>query len=143
MKFSTFLSPLALFPAFVHAITTSFDTVYDNANQSLTTVACSTGSNGLITRGFTTFGSLPKFPHIGGAPAVTGFNSAGCGTCWQLTFVNGQGVSKSIDVLAIDVATPNFNIALSAMNELTGGQAEQLGRVTITATQVNATICGL
>ncbi|KAF4614911.1 hypothetical protein D9613_003342 [Agrocybe pediades] len=139
MKFS---AVLVFLPAFVSAVNVSFDTTYDNADQSLTTVACSTGTNGLITKGFTTFGSLPHFPHIGGAPAVTGFNSAGCGTCWKLTF-NNNGVSKSINVLAIDVAKPDFNIALSAMNELTGGQAEALGRVPITATQLAASACGL
>ncbi|KDR81919.1 hypothetical protein GALMADRAFT_240231 [Galerina marginata CBS 339.88] len=140
MKFSAIL--FTLFPAAL-AINVSFDTTYDNSGQSLATVACSDGSHGLLTRGFTTFGSLPKFPHIGGAPAVTGFNSPNCGTCWQLTFVNGQGVSKSINVLAIDVATPDFNIALSAMNELTGGQAVQLGRAPITSTQVASSVCGL
>lgn len=143
MRFFALFSPLALFPALVASVNVSFDPVYDNANQSLTTVACSTGSNGMITKGFTTFGSLPNFAHIGGAPAITGFNSAACGTCWNLTFVNSDKVSKTISILAIDVATPDFNIALSAMNELTGGQAVNLGRVPITAVQVNNTVCGL
>lgn len=140
MKFSLIVTSLAVLLASVHAeLTASFDTIYDDPNQSLSNVAC---SNGLLTRGFTTFGSLPKFPSIGGGPPVTDFNSPGCGTCWQLTFVNSEGVSKSIDVLVIDVGT-NFNIALEAMNVLTDGQAAFLGRVPVTAVQVNSSVCGL
>lgn len=140
MKLSTILS---LFPIAVIAVNTSFDPVYDNKNQSLATVACSNGSNGLLTKGFTTFGSLPKFPFIGGAPAITGFNSPNCGTCWKLTFTNSSGIANSVNILAIDVATPDFNIAESAMNVLTNGQAVQLGRVPVVAAQVNASVCGL
>lgn len=138
-----FLALATIFPALVYGLTASFDPTYDNKSGSLDTVACSNGSNGLENKGFTTFGSLPNFPNIGGAPAVTEFNSVNCGTCWNLTFVNSAGVSKSINILAIDVATPNFNIAEEALNTLTGGQAVQLGRVPITASQVNASLCGL
>ncbi|KAH9483667.1 Allergen Asp f 15 homolg [Psilocybe cubensis] len=142
MKLSAIVS-LVLVPAIVQGLTTSFDTVYDNAAASLATVACSDGPNGLLTRGFTTFGSLPHFPNIGGAPAVTGHGSSACGTCWQLAFKNSSGITNTINIIAIDVATPNFNIALGAMNKLTNNQAQQLGRVSITATEVAASACGL
>ena len=144
MKFSLILTSIAVLLTSAHAqLTVSYDQRYDDANESLTTVACSNGPNGLITRGFTTFGSLPNFPLIGGGPAVTGFNSPGCGTCWELTYVNGQGVSTSVNILVIDVATPNYNIALEAMNELTDNQATFLGRVPVTAVQVDSLVCGL
>ena len=39
--------------------TASFDTIYDQASESLDVVACSNGVNGLESKGFTTFGSLP------------------------------------------------------------------------------------
>ncbi|CAA7265277.1 unnamed protein product [Cyclocybe aegerita] len=142
MKLSTLLAPLALIPS-IYAVKTTYDTVYENPKGSLATVACSNGDNGLLTRGFTTFGSLPSFPRIGGAPAVTGWNSPGCGTCWNLTYTNPQGVSKSVVITAIDVAIPNYNIALSAMNELTNNQAVQFGIVPVTAAQVPASACGL
>ncbi|KAI0076216.1 Cerato-platanin [Panus rudis PR-1116 ss-1] len=119
-------------------VSVSFDETYDNGSQSLATVSCSDGQNGLLTKGFTTFSSLPSFPNIGGAPAVGGWNSEACGTCWELTF-NGT----SINVLAIDSGASGFNIALGAMNKLTNGQAVALGRVNANATQVNATACGL
>lgn len=143
MKVATLFAPLALVPTLISGLTVSYDTAYDNPTGSLSTVACSDGSNGMLTRGFTTFGSLPKFPHIGGAPSITGWNSPNCGTCWNLTYTNPQKLSKSVNILAIDVATPNFNIALSAMNELTSGQAQNLGRVSITAAQVASSVCGL
>ena len=40
-------------------------------------------------------------------------------------------------------APSGFNIALEAMNALTDGQAQFLGRVTAIATQVDASQCGM
>lgn len=51
--------------------------------------------------------------------------------------------SKTISVLAVDVATAGFNVAEAAMNTLTGNQAEFLGRVTVTSVEVDASLCGL
>ncbi|KAF8527715.1 Cerato-platanin, partial [Gautieria morchelliformis] len=119
------------------ADTVSFDTTYDNAEGSLATVACSDGANGLLSR-FPTFGSLPTFPNIGSAEAIVAHGSPNCGTCWQLAF-NGT----TINVLAIDHAAAGFNIAQEAMDTLTGGQAVELGRITATATQLDASACGL
>ena len=140
MQFKTFalslLAALAATPAL--GVTLSYDESYDNASASLSTVACSDGTNGLLTKGFTTFSSLPHFPNIGGAAAIAGWNSASCGTCWQLTY-NG----KSINVLAIDHSgADTFNIAKSALNTLTDGQAEFLGHVTATVRQVANSGCG-
>ena len=144
MKLSLIFTSIVVLLTSVHAqLFVTYDAAYGNGSQSLDTVACSNGPNGLITRGFTTFGSLPTFPLIGGAPAVTGFDSPDCGTCWELTYVNAEGVSTSINILAIDVATPNYNIALEAMNELTDDQAVSLGRAPVTAVQLPASNCGL
>ncbi|CAL1703220.1 unnamed protein product [Somion occarium] len=134
----TFVTVVLSFVAATFATSVSFDPTYDQASASLGNVACSDGSNGLITKGFDTFGSLKNFPNIGGAAAVEGWNSAACGTCWKLTY-NGQ----SINVLAIDVAIDGFNVSEEAMNTLTGGQAEQLGRVDATVEQLDASACGL
>ena len=46
-------------------------------------------------------------------------------------------------VTAMDHAANGFNIAEAAMNTLTNGQAEFLGRITAGATQVAASNCGL
>ncbi|KAG6884919.1 hypothetical protein C0993_007286 [Termitomyces sp. T159_Od127] len=141
MKFTSILTPLTLLPVFALADSVSFDPVYDNATESLNIVSCSDGPNGLESKGFTTFGSLPNFPFIGGAAAVEGFDSLNCGTCWNLTFVTSTGVSNTISVLAIDNAGTGFNIAMEAMDVLTDNQAVFLGRVNATSVQVDPSIC--
>ncbi|KAG2047732.1 Cerato-platanin [Suillus hirtellus] len=123
----------------------SYDTNYDVGSNSLNTVACSDGSNGLESRGYTTFSSIPNFPYIGGAPQITGSNSAYCGSCWEITYSSSSATTTKY-VTAIDVgdeARDGFNLSLEAMNDLTGGQAEFLGRITVTATQVDESNCGL
>ncbi|KFY90550.1 hypothetical protein V500_05110 [Pseudogymnoascus sp. VKM F-4518 (FW-2643)] len=123
----------------VSAITISYDTGYDNRARSLTTVACSDGENGLITRKhWNTQGDIPTFPFIGGAQAVKGWNSANCGTCWRLDYKG-----RSINVLAIDHTDAGFNIAQKAMDALTNNQAVHLGRIDGQATQIDAKICGM
>ena len=132
--------------AALEVITVAYDGKYDVSATSLNTVACSDGPNGLETRNsnYTTFGSLPSFPNIGAAFAVAGWNSPNCGSCWQLTYTNAQGKSKSIVITAVDHAgADSFNIALEAMNTLTDNQAEFLGRVTVTATELAPSACGL
>jgi hypothetical protein len=143
MKFTSFAIVALALPALTLATTVSYDETYDKGSKSLDTVACSNGENGLETQGYTTFDSLPNFPYIGGASAVAGWNSPNCGTCWKLTYTNSKGKKKSINVLAMDHADNGFNIALEAMNDLTGGQAKQLGRVDVTSKQVAASNCGL
>lgn len=124
------------------SVSVSYDPKYDVEKSSLNTVACSDGVNGLISKGYTTFGSLPKFPFIGGAPTVGGWNSPNCGKCYQLHYKGGN-VDKTINVLAIDAAPGGFNIGLDSMNCLTNGQAVNLGRVTATYTPVADKVCGL
>ena len=105
----------------------------------MTDVSCSDGANGLITRyGWQTQGDVARFPYIGGAAAVDGWNSPSCGTCWSASW-NG----KTIYILAIDRSADGLNIALDAMNDLTNGQAVALGRVDATVSQVAASNCGL
>ncbi|KAI0643617.1 Cerato-platanin [Trametes meyenii] len=133
------ISALALFFLPVaSAVSVSYDQTYDNAGQDLGGLACSDGPNGLQTKGFTTLGSLPHFPNVGGAAAIAGWNSAACGSCWQLAY-NG----RSINVLAVDHADDGFNLALQAMNTLTNGQAVFLGRIDADAQEVDRSQCGL
>jgi hypothetical protein len=136
MRTSIFAATLAVTSAL--AVQLSYDTVYDNKSGSLDTVACSDGSNGLVTKGYSTFGSLKNFPNIGGAFAIKDWNSASCGTCWALTYKN-----TTINVLAIDVAKDGFNVGLTAMNKITNGTAVHDGIVDVTYKQVNASACGL
>nr|AOP04241.1 EPL1 protein [Colletotrichum falcatum] len=138
MQFSslvTFLSSVAA----AAAVSVSYDTGYDDGSRSLTAVSCSDGPNGLMTKyKWQTQAQCARFPYIGGTDAVAGWNSPNCGTCWQLSY-NG----RSINVLAIDHAASGFNIALGAMNDLTNGQAAQLGRIDAQVVQVGLNACGL
>ncbi|KAK7431757.1 hypothetical protein QQZ08_001695 [Neonectria magnoliae] len=139
MQFSSVLSIFTLATA-ASAVSVSYDTGYDQKSRSLTTISCSDGSNGLITKhpNWKTQGDIPKFPYIGGVDAIAGWNSPSCGTCWKLEYKG-----KTINVLAIDHAASGFNIGLAAMNALTHGQAGKLGRVDAKATKVAAKNCGL
>ncbi|KAH8991578.1 Cerato-platanin [Lactarius akahatsu] len=138
MKFSSTVISLVTFFSVVSAVNVRYDTVYDNSKGSLSTVTCSDGANGLLTKGFTTFGSLPSFPNIGAAQVVEGWNSSACGTCWKITFVG-----KSINVTAMDTGKDGFVLSLEAMNTLTGGHATDLGVVDAQATQIAKSHCGL
>jgi Cerato-platanin len=138
MKFFSIAAAFALAIPAAFADSVRYDQTYDNSGQSLSTVSCSDGPNGLLTKGFTTFGSLPTFPNIGAAAAVAGWNSAECGSCWKLTY-NGQ----SVTVIAMDHAGDGFNLSLESMNTLTDGQAEFLGTVQATVESVDASQCGL
>ena len=138
MKPSATVISLVAFFSVVLAVNVGYDPVYGNSQNSLSTVACSDGANGMLTKGYTTFGSLPSFANIGAAQAVTGWNSTACGSCWQITYGG-----KSINFTAIDHADDGFVLSDVSMNYLTNGQAEQLGVINAQATQVNESYCGL
>ena len=114
----------------------TYDTIYDMPATPLTAVACSNGKNGLLTKGFTTFGSLPT-TNIGGMAGIV-FNSTECGSCWELSY---EG--KSVNVLAIDFAGDGFNVAESTLNILTDGNAVDLGHIEAEVKPADASACGL
>jgi len=142
MKFTSTLVAFTLAASSAVADSVRYDPVYDQKTGSLLSVACSNGPNGLLTRGYKTFGDLPGFPYIGGASAVTGWNSAECGSCWELTFTNADGNKKSINVTAVDFTASGFNIALTAMNDLTEGHGVEYGVVDVVSKKVDPTACG-
>ncbi|KAJ5974581.1 hypothetical protein N7481_011791 [Penicillium waksmanii] len=123
------------------SVSVSYDPKFDVSGSSLNTVACSDGTNGLVSK-YPTFGNLPTFPRIGGAPTIAGWNSPNCGNCYSLHYKSGK-VDKTIKVLAIDAAPGGFNIGKQAMNLLTNNQAEALGRVTATYTLLADSECGM
>jgi Cerato-platanin len=114
----------------------TFDTTFDNAAGSLNGVACSNGANGLAAN-FPTFGDLPTFPYIGGAPGIA-WNSPNCGGCWKLT---NAATGAWIIMTAVDSAA-TFNIAQGAFEALNGGQIGQ-GTLNVVADQVPRSFCGL
>ena len=142
MKFTSTIIALAALFSLVAADTqpVRYNTFYDNPSTSMNNVACSNGQNGLVTKGFPTFGSLHTFPNAGGVYAVGAWNSPECGSCWQLTY---PGTGNSIYVTAIDTVYSGFDISLGAMNTLTGGNAVALDSIDASATQVPKFYCGL
>jgi cerato-platanin len=141
MKLFQFIIPLTTLFTLALSDLVQYDTVYDNSATSLTAVACSDGKNGLITKGYDTFGSLPSFPHVGGANAVEGYNSASCGSCWRLSYTNGQ-TTTTIYLTAIDHAGQGFVLGKTALQHLGGQQAVDAGRIDATATRVGGSFCG-
>lgn len=141
MQFSTIIISLvaAATTAFAQGVTTaSYDTVYDTASLSTLALACSDGINGLSTKGYSTIGALPRFPMVGAASPVTGWNSPNCGGCYSLTFG-----STTINIIAIDRAVDGFVLSRGALDALTGGQAVALGRVNVTWAPAPKSACGL
>ncbi|KAJ4363556.1 hypothetical protein N0V83_009852 [Neocucurbitaria cava] len=140
MKFSSAISAAALgFASLTSAISVSYDTGYDDASRSMNAVSCSDGPNGLETKhGWQTQGAVAGFPHVGGYQGIAGWGSDQCGTCYGITY-NG----KTVYVLAIDHTATGFNLAKQAMDELTNGQAEFLGRIEANYAQVDVSNCGL
>lgn len=122
-------------------ISVSYDQRYDAGGSSLTTVSCSDGVNGLMSRGYTNFQSLPGFPRIGGAPTVAGWNSPNCGGCYEVRYQAGN-IDNVIYVTAVDASPGAFNLGLQAMNQLTNNMAVQLGRVDATYSVADPSKCG-
>ncbi|KAJ5973100.1 Cerato-platanin [Penicillium vulpinum] len=144
---SAFLATLNLVtavpaPVVAATVSVSFDPKYDVGTSSLNTVSCSNGIYGLVTQGYTDFASLPNFPNIGGAITIPGWNSPNCGKCYELHYSNGK-IDKTINIIAVDAAPSGFNIGLQAMNTLTNGLAEELGRVDATYVEVEDSACGM
>ncbi|RPB29659.1 Cerato-platanin, partial [Terfezia boudieri ATCC MYA-4762] len=110
-----------------------WDSTYDNGSLSTLSVACSDGSNGLYTKGYKTLSTIPNFPLVGAAPTIAGWNSPNCGKCFAVTYSG-----NTIYITGVDTSRSRTDFVLSkaALNKLTGGLADQLGRVTVTWSQL-------
>ncbi|OKL58619.1 hypothetical protein UA08_06167 [Talaromyces atroroseus] len=115
----------------------TFDTAYDDASLSLSTVTCSNGENGLVTKGYNTIGDLPT-KNVGGSLTIKGWNDPNCGACYSLSYKN-----ETVYVLAIDVAISQFNVAQKVLDQLTHGHAQEFGSVEVEYEKVDGEKCGL
>jgi Cerato-platanin len=136
MKLIPFIIPLTavLVSASSSSSSVGYDPEYDNGAISVDSVTC---SGALKAKGYTTFGSLPSFPHIGGAYVVEGSSSPSCGTCYELSYTD-----KTIYVTAIDSAGQGFNIAQKALEALGGQEAVDAGHISASAKEVDGSNCG-
>jgi hypothetical protein len=143
MKFTlvvAFLSVFAL-PAFGDPAYVTWDPTYSNPTASLATVSCSDGKNGLLTKGYTTFESIPSFPNIGGVPGGV-WNSTICGTCWGLKYTTPSGHQTTVYITAVDNSY-TFNISPQAFDKLTDGTGFEAGKVKVRAIRVSPSKCGM
>ncbi|KAF9219117.1 Cerato-platanin [Gyrodon lividus] len=144
MYFATLITTLLAFVSALPVLaqttetTLSYDPNYDNADLSLSKVACSDGPNGLETKNYTTLDSLPSFPFVGGVYTIEGWNSAQCGTCYAVTYAN-----TIVNILAVDVSKTGFTVSEAAMNTLTNNQAVALGRINVTFELAEPEACGM
>ena len=84
-------------PFGISAARVGWASVYDPGTQSLSTMACSDGSNGLLTKGYNFLGDLPTFPNIGGCSVVTSWNSPNCGLpLLALSYMSDVGGSRCV-----------------------------------------------
>jgi len=112
----------------------SYDNNYDNGDLPLSAVAC---SNAPSLVNYSTLGSLPAYPNIGGVYTVSS-DSAACGACYAVTY--GE---ETVYILAVDVSQSGFTVSQAAMDTLTGGQAVALGRVDVSFVTVDPSACKL
>jgi hypothetical protein len=145
MKLTSTIISLAALVSVAYADTEPVrpNSFYDNPQTSMNKVACSNGANGLVTKGYPTFGSLPSFPFIGGAFAIGAWNSTECGSCWQLTY---PATGVTVHLTAIDTVFSGFDVSDETMNILTNGKTVQPGEggeIFVQATQVAESSCGL
>lgn len=147
MKLSAVAAVLGLAtPVFSQTYTLLYDTLYDGTQtQFLHNVACSTGPNGLITYGYNTMGEIPTYPNLGGAPQVEGYNSIYCGSCWDLTYTDSRGESSSVTYTAVNSGNgaDGYSMSFAGMDSFTNGNAEVFGIVSITASELPRSACGM
>jgi len=103
-------------------------------SESMSTVTCSDGANGMEGKGYNDMSSL--YPNIGAANFIT-WNCAQCGSCWTLT---SQQTGQSVSIKAIDQCSSvggyaaHFDIAPEAFQQL-GGSGVADGHVIVSYSQ--------
>ncbi|KAM0248843.1 hypothetical protein ACHAQJ_009275 [Trichoderma viride] len=117
-------------------VSATFNTLYDNPSRTLSEVACWKKDNGFKPN--LDWKLQKDAVEFIGIPAIKGPSSAKCFSCWELDYGD-----KHISLLAIDGTDSGFVLSLSAMQSLTDGQALELVRIDVQATEVNISKCGM
>ncbi|KAL5593870.1 hypothetical protein FOBRF1_012972 [Fusarium oxysporum] len=136
-----FISTLAIVISCVSlsaAVTVTYSGFYDDDTVSLTELACWKGGRIVEGQDWAKLGEVTY--QIAGFEGVDRPDSPLCGTCWSLSYGD---ISRSVVVLNSAQAESGFETSFTVMNSLTGGRAEQLGRVNITAYQTELLDCGI
>ncbi|KAI9433902.1 hypothetical protein H4582DRAFT_2060580 [Lactarius indigo] len=103
------------------------------AQGSLSTVACSDGTNGLLTKHFTTVRLTAVVPQHRCCPSRRRLELYSVWVVLEDISSEGSRSTSSPSIMPGD----GFNLSLEAMDTLTNGQAQQLGVINAQATQVD------
>ena len=110
-------------------------------NFPLTSVSCSDGQNGLMTKfGIDTIS--PMFPYVG-AYSNSPWNSENCGKCYKLTNVidcNSIYIT-AIDKCGLHKGNPHFDLSKEAFTELFGIKGIKDGHGEVNWRSVDETKC--
>ncbi|KAL7892988.1 eliciting plant response-like protein [Trichoderma sp. SZMC 28014] len=122
--------------ASAETVSVTFNTLYDDPSRSLSEVACWKEGTGFKPN----LDWQIQKDALGfiGIDAIHGPSQAQCFSCWKLEYGD-----KQVSMFAIDGANAGFVLSLNAMQFLTSGQARELVRVDMEATQVDVSNCGL
>ncbi|RBQ76067.1 hypothetical protein FVER14953_20150 [Fusarium verticillioides] len=120
------------------AITVTYIGFYDDDTASVTELACWKGGRIVEGQDWAKLGEVTY--QIAGYEGIDGPESSLCVSCWSLSYGD---TSRSVLVLNSAQAGSGFETSLTVMNTLTGGKAEQLGRVNVTAFQTELLDCGV
>lgn len=110
------------------------------ATDSLETVACSNGANGIMVKyGMTTLDQL--FPYVTASSFAT-WNSPNCGGCYQLNY---KGKSIKITVIdqcqMIDGYSTHFDLSREAFEEISGNEGIHTGHFIATYSKISSGHC--
>ncbi|KAL7810212.1 Cerato-platanin domain-containing protein [Trichoderma aethiopicum] len=73
-----------------------------------------------------------------GLDKIDGMNSGKCFTCWTMSYGD-----RAISLLALDGANSGIVMSFNALQYLTDGRAQELGRVNIDAVEADPSECGV
>jgi len=121
----------------------SYVTYHNYASTTpLTSLACSDGANGLITR-FKQSTLAKWYPNVGAA-SFAGWNSPNCGGCYKLqNAANGKSVSITVvdKCAAAGGYDAHFDISPVAFATLGGSAGQAAGHVVVSYTKVSSNPC--
>ncbi|KAL6860808.1 Cerato-platanin domain-containing protein [Trichoderma novae-zelandiae] len=123
-------------PVSAETVSATFNSLYDDPYRSLSEVVCWRENIGFMPNLDWTL----QQDAVGfiGVDKIKGLNSGKCFTCWTLSY---EG--RAISLLALDGADSGVVMSFNALQYLTDGRAQELGRVDIEAVEVDTSECGV
>ncbi|KAG1772408.1 Cerato-platanin [Suillus occidentalis] len=137
MKFTLVVALLSAFalPVFGDPAYVTWDTAYSDPSASLATVSCSDGKNGLLTKGYTTFG------HPSLHSPTSEVSQAVSGTP-PYVYTTPSGHQTTVYITAVDNSY-TFNVSPHTFDDLTDGTGFEAGKVKVRAVRVSPSKCGM